>query len=253
MKKPTISPTKLSYRFKLWLVAVVASAVFVGFGYTAVQQNYRLTANNVLVQSLEQVDNYLAQGAAPEQIASSQSPVDPSKSLSPFVIMTDENGKLQASNMQLGASQPVPPKGALEATKNGGENDITWAPQKGTRVAVVIKHFKSDKQAGYIIVGSSLREVEKHINQLTLFATATFVLLAILAAIAIRLKPTATTPFGVPVTPEVVSASDLQALEATASTEVATDAAKPKKTPAKKAKTTKKPTSKKPAKKSPRA
>ncbi|HSX28858.1 MAG TPA: hypothetical protein VLF60_05415 [Candidatus Saccharimonadales bacterium] len=175
------TPSLSSIRFKYWLLAVVASAIVVGFGSVAIQQNYRQNANDPQVQYAEDISNALEQGASPDQLGGG-STVDPRKSLGLFLIVTDENKKVQTSTMSLDNNSPVPPDGTFTAAKKGKEQRFTWQPQKDVRVAVVMKHF-GGKQSGFIMVARSLTEIEKRETQLMGMSFAAFVALVVVATI----------------------------------------------------------------------
>jgi sensor histidine kinase regulating citrate/malate metabolism len=184
MKQQLIPMTKISTRLRLWLLAVLASVILVGFGYVAVQQNYRLSANDPLVQNAELIKSYLSAGAQADQLSNGS--VDPSKSLNMFFAVTDDNQKLQGGSLQVNGGTPLPPKGVFEAAKKNGTDKITWTPAKGVRTAIVVSHYTGTK-SGYVIVGTSLKEVEQHINELTLMAAATLALLIAISTAGARM------------------------------------------------------------------
>lgn len=183
MKKLQTLYSRLTNRFKYWVLMVVASAVIVGFAYVAVQQNYRENANDPQVQYAQDISAALEQGASPEQLGGN-SPVDPRKSLGLFLMVMDENKKVLASSMQLDGN-PVPANGNFDAAKKGQER-FTWKPQKDTRIAAVMQHYKGQKP-GFILVGRSLKEVEKREQQLMLMAVASFLALLALSTVAVRI------------------------------------------------------------------
>jgi sensor histidine kinase regulating citrate/malate metabolism len=184
MKQQLFPMTKISTRVRLWLMAVLASVVIVGFGYVAVQQNYRLSANDPLVQNAELIKSYLSAGAQADQLSNGS--VDPSKSLNMFFAVADDKQKLLGGSLQVNGSTPLPPKGVFEAAKKNGTSKVTWAPAKGVRTAIVVTHYTGTK-SGYVIVGTSLKEVEQHVNQLTLMAGATLALLVVISTAAVWL------------------------------------------------------------------
>jgi hypothetical protein len=229
----------LSPRTKTWLLTVLASAIVVGFSYLAVQQNYRLGANDSLVQNAELLESYLSAGAQPDQLANGA--VDPTKSLSMFFAITDDNQKPIGGSLQVNGTTPLPPKGVFETAQKKGVDEITWQPAKGVRTAIVVKHFKGTKQSGYVVVGSSLREVESHENQLTLMALIAFLALVAVDTLAVvSLVPRQ--PKAVTKVVAKAESTPLRELEAEAAP------AKQAKKTAAKAKTTKKKTTRKASK-----
>ena len=185
MKKLQMFYSRLTIRFKYWVLLVVASAVIVGFGYVAVQQNYRDAANDPQVQYAQDISNALEQGASPEALGGN-SPVDPRKGLGLFLVVIGEDKKVLASSMQLeGANNPVPPNGTFDAAKKEQQR-FTWKPAKDVRVAAVMQHY-AGKKPGYILVARSLKETEKREQQLTLTALASFLALLAISTVAVRI------------------------------------------------------------------
>ena len=56
----------------------------------------------------------------------------------------------------MGTSRPVYPKGVLDLVANGGEDKVTWQPQKGLRYATVVVEYSG----GFIVTGHSLLETD---------------------------------------------------------------------------------------------
>lgn len=131
--------------------------------YTVGHQIYRSSANDPQIQASEDL---AAQAADKKNIALSSSKVDIKTSLSSFVIVFNEKGELVQSNATLNGSDPTIPQGVLENAKSKGQNRITWQPEDGVRLAIVVTYYKKDSSEGYILVGRSLRETEKRIGML---------------------------------------------------------------------------------------
>ena len=148
--------------------------------YAAVQQDLRQNANDPQIQIAEHAAVALESG---QQIPSLDVSVDIGKSLSPFVIIYDEFGKVLTSNGVLDDKVPVPPLGVLENAKIKGENRVTWQPSINVRIAAVVTHF-SGKQSGFVLAGRSLREVEKREDQTFKFAAAGWLLSVFVLTIA---------------------------------------------------------------------
>ena len=93
---------------------------------------------------------------------------DIKKSLATFVIILDKQGKTVTSTAQLNGQIPNIPLGVFQYAQTHQENRLTWQPENGLRFATVVIPY-GDK-SGYVLVGRSLREVEKRIDQMTFFA-----------------------------------------------------------------------------------
>lgn len=145
---------------RTFITAIFILTILSGLVYASVQQSLRQSANDPQIQIAEDLIGALAAGAKVENVI----PVgafDISKSLAPFVIITDANGKVVKSSAMLNNESPVPPMGSLLAAKNNGENRITWEPASNARSAIVITHYTTQSGEGYVIAGRSLRETEK--------------------------------------------------------------------------------------------
>lgn len=151
--------------FRIWIPLAVAVLLMGGLAYVASQQVYRQSANDPQVQISEDVAGILAAGQDPAALEG-ETKIDIGKSLSTFIVILGEDGKVISSNAVLDNQVPQIPKGALDAAKAKGSNKLTWMPSGGHRYAAVITPYGGDKP-GYVLVGRSLREVESRVHQLT--------------------------------------------------------------------------------------
>lgn len=150
-----------------WVIFGVVVTLLSGMVYGAGQYILRADANDPQVQMAE--DRAVAlTGGTPIDIVIPKTMVDMANSLSPFVIVADENGKLVASSATLDGEKPVPPAGVFMYSKEHGENRVTWQPQPGVRVAVVVKPYHTGNKGGFVLAGRSLREVEERKSALGL-------------------------------------------------------------------------------------
>lgn len=141
---------------------MVITLIF-GTIYAAVQQDYRQSANDPQIQIAEDTVASLERGARPQPVPLA-SQLDISKTLSPFIIIYSATGTPMFATAQLGGKEPTLPEGVLSYTEDHGENRLTWQPQDDVRIAAVIK----TSTAGYVLVGRSLREIEKRESELSL-------------------------------------------------------------------------------------
>lgn len=158
---------------KIFAVVAVALTLAVAAAYVLVQQNMRMNANDPQVEITEGIVEALSQGQDP-QAFSSLNPTDLTKSLSPFVIVYDGEGKAISGTAELDGQIPTPPKGVFDAAKAKGQNRLSWEPKEKVRVAAVVTPYSavasdasSSPSSGYVLVGRSLREVESRIQTLT--------------------------------------------------------------------------------------
>lgn len=151
---------------RVWLPGVVAATILAGLVYVALQQTLRLGANDPQIQMAEDTAAALGAGAEARTLVPTQ-PVDIARSLAPFLVVFDREGRVVASSATLDGATPTLPTGVLDATRQGGENRRTWEPRPGVRIASVITAVNGGA-GGYVLAGRSLREVESRIDLLGL-------------------------------------------------------------------------------------
>jgi hypothetical protein len=151
---------------KAWLPFALGITVLAGLVYTSVQQVYRMGANDPQIQMAEDAASALAAGQ-PAGALVPAGKIDIARSLAPYWVVFDANGKVLASDAVLNGETPILPTGVMEYTRQHGEDRISYQPQPGVRSAVVVAAANGG-QAGFVMVGRSLREVEDRINNLAL-------------------------------------------------------------------------------------
>jgi hypothetical protein len=148
---------------KLWLPLAAVITVLAGLVYLAVQQSYRMGANDPQIQMAEDAAAALAAGQAAQSIVP-VGKIDIAQSLAPYLIVFDASGKPIASNAVLHGQTPDVPPGIIDYTRQHGEDRISWQPEAGVRSAAIIVAANGG-QAGFVLAGRSMREVEKRIDQ----------------------------------------------------------------------------------------
>lgn len=153
-----------------------------GLSYLLIQQNARLSANEIPLQLTEDGVTAIMNGESAYYVVP-RNIVDISESLSPFVMVIDDSKKVIESSGKLHGGILEIPDGVLDYVKEKGENRITWQPEAGVRIALVARYFSRAKgypTSGFVVAGKSLREVEKRTGTLgnqTLFICAGLLLL----------------------------------------------------------------------------
>ena len=147
-----------------FLPLAVSITLIYGAVYIIVQQNYRISANDPQIQLAEDAAAALDQGQSTQAIIPSTQ-VDIASSLSPYVVVFDDTGKAVASSGILHGQFPSMPNGVFDATREIGEDRLTWQPEPGVRSATVIVHYHG-AHTGFVMAGRSLREVENRIDML---------------------------------------------------------------------------------------
>ena len=170
--------------FNAVILAGIATGIALAL-YAIPQQVLRNGANDPQIQLATDAAARLEGGAAlAEAIPAGE--VDMARSLAPFVIAYDDQGRPLASQAKLNGGVPVPPAGVFDFVRQHGEERVSWQPilgsARGVRVAAVVERV-SGAQPGFVIAGRSLREVEARIEQVRIMAGLTW--LGMLALIAI--------------------------------------------------------------------
>ncbi len=163
--------TRIIRALRLWLPFAVVVTAFCALVYVVVQQSLRQGANDPQIQLAEDAAAALDQGKSAQSVLPSAQ-VEFSTSLAPFLVVYDLDGKPVASSGLLNGSLPQYPMGALQASRQSGENRVTWQPGPSVRIASVAVPYKE----GYVVAGRSLREVELRESQAELFAAGTWLL-----------------------------------------------------------------------------
>lgn len=146
--------------FIAWLPLGAVIVIFSGLVYAAVQQSYRMSANDPQIQVAEDVALAVSNGQAPpDSIVPTQPSADMAKSLSTFLAIYSATGTPIGSSVALDGKLPIPPAGMFDYVRQHGEFKETWEPKPGLRIAAVMVPYNG-LQSGFILVGRSLREVE---------------------------------------------------------------------------------------------
>ena len=155
--------TKLISRRPFFYQALCLSAVafFLALGgYIVMQQTIRRAANQPQQQM---ADDAVRKYTTYDRVSSTCSPscTDLGTSLQPFTIAYDENLRIINSDAILNNAIPTPPPGVFENARRFGSNTLTWQPQPGVRLAIVVRHFTGAHNSGFVLVGRSLATAEQ--------------------------------------------------------------------------------------------
>jgi len=165
--------------------ALVLSGLATGLAlalYAIPQQVLRQGANDPqiamatdLVAVLERGDlaATLQQGALPT-VAGGAGAVDIAHSLSPFVIVYDDQGRTLVSQALLDGKPPVPPAGIFNYVRNHNEDRFSWQPRRSVRIAAVVQRVDGP-HPGFVLAGRNMREVEAREEQVGQMAALTWI------------------------------------------------------------------------------
>jgi len=170
------------------LVLAAISTVLALALYAIPQQVLRQGANDPQIGLAGDLVARLEAGVAATEAVPAGT-VDMARSLTPFLIVYDDQGKAVASQAQLNGQTPVLPRGVLDFVRTHGEERVSWQPvpgsMHGVRIAAVVERV-GGAHPGFVVAGRSLREVEAREAQVEEMAGAAWVgmLLLILAGTA---------------------------------------------------------------------
>ena len=153
-----------------WLPFAFTIILSIGTAYGLAHQTQRQAANDPQIQIAEEIVEYLSRGNPVESLGLTPSTVDLEKSLAFFITVVDSQYNQVASTAFLGTDSPAIPSGVFAEAKLRKQNRVTWEPAKNVRHATVAQYYESGENSGYIVVGKSLREVEKRANSLLIIS-----------------------------------------------------------------------------------
>jgi hypothetical protein len=180
--------SELRRALAFFLPAAVLLTLTCGLVYGEVQQDLRNGADDPQVQLAEDAAARLDAGSPPASVVGSVS-IDLGRTLSPFVAIYDPAGTVLATDGRLDGRPPAPPIGVLTTAAAKGRDRVTWQPQPGVRIALVVVPWRG----GTVAAGRSLRLVEEREDQALLLAAAAWLVglggLALAALVAGRIWP----------------------------------------------------------------
>ena len=178
------SLTRPALIFNAFVLAGIATGVALAL-YAIPQHVLRSGLNDPQIQMAGDAAARLQQGISPEEAIGAGPQVDLAQSLSPFVIVYDEQGHPVASQGVLNGTAPVPPGGVFDNVRQHGEERLSWQPVRGTngvRIAAVVRRVNG-AHPGFVLAGRNMREVESRIADVRTMAELTW--LGMLALIAV--------------------------------------------------------------------
>jgi hypothetical protein len=137
--------------------AIIVSGILLAM-YATVQQVHRTAANDPQLQLARDISARINTNDIAHLLPDDT--IDISESLATFVALYNSKGEPVGSTGMLDGKFPQIPKGVFEYAKANKENDITWEPRPGVRMAMVVESVPSSSQVSYVAVGRSLQEVE---------------------------------------------------------------------------------------------
>jgi hypothetical protein len=162
--------------FNAFILAGISSGIALAL-YAIPQQVVRNGANDPQIQLATDAVARLEDGASPSEAISAGN-VDMARSLAPFIIAYDDQGKPLASQANLNGGIPVLPGGVFDYVRQHGEERVSWQPilgnTRGVRIAAVVERVRG-AHPGFVLAGRSLREVEAREAQVQQMAGVTWI------------------------------------------------------------------------------
>lgn len=146
-----------------WLPLATVTTLLCGLVYGVAQQGWRQAANEPQAGLALDAADRLGRGDEVAAVLPAP-PIDVGRSLSPFLIVYGEDQRPIASSGLLHGATPTLPDGVLDTARVRGENRLTWQPEPGVRLAAVVAPVQGE-QTGYVLAARSLRDVERHIDE----------------------------------------------------------------------------------------
>lgn len=168
-----------------WLAIVGAATIIIMASYVFAYQSARSAANELPRIISSAVERQLKSGAAP---ADTVPPSDTNlRDLSNgFVIITDEKAQILTTSAKLDGKPAMPPTSSFVLAKKHGQNELTWQPTKGLRLATLIKPYENGDVKLFIVSGQSLAETEKRLSSFIAVAILAWLATIIWVTLALR-------------------------------------------------------------------
>jgi hypothetical protein len=164
-----------------WLALALCWSLVAGTIVFVAHWQLRTGANDPQVQMAEDAARQLAAGIEPAAVVPRGGVVPVESSLATWLAVYDANGTPLLSSGSYAGKAPDLPGGVLEFARKQGGHRLSWQPRPGVRQALVVVPVPD---AGYVVAGRSLREVEARKQQVL-----ELVLLAWLVGLAGLLLP----------------------------------------------------------------
>jgi hypothetical protein len=148
----------MRYNFLTHAAAAIIITIICGLIYATVQQAHRSAANDPQLQLAIDLKNKLNAGQSIEKLLPPDT-IDIARSFGIFMVLYDNSGEAIYATGMLDGKMPQLPKGVLDFAKKNKEDVLTWQPQKGVRMAMVVEAV-TNSNVGFVAVGRSLKEVE---------------------------------------------------------------------------------------------
>jgi hypothetical protein len=132
----------------------------------ASQQIYRTLMDDPQTQLVHDGAFALAHGEVPAQIVPRGQLIDIQYNLAPFIAIYDKTGKPLEASGTLYSKPPQPPLGLFDYTRAQGKHRVSWQPEPGVRIALVMQYVP--EKDWFVVAGRNMQEAEQRMRKLAL-------------------------------------------------------------------------------------
>jgi len=155
---------KYALIFRSWFGYAAMMTLVCILVYITVQQVYRSSANDPQLQMAQDVAIAINKSVDPKSLPATQTGIEISEGLSPYVLVFDPSGNIVAGSATLNGKVLRIPQGVIDYIRKNGRDAASWQPQPGVRQAMVGISAANGK---YIVAaGRSLSPTEERIGRL---------------------------------------------------------------------------------------
>jgi hypothetical protein len=173
---------------RLLIPSILVSAVVMCTGFVVSQQMIRTATDDSSIMIAHSVADMIAQNGS-YMIPDEYRDLEIDRSVSPFVIVFDNNYEIRATTGYMDRRTPVPPLTVFDHARDEGEYRFSWEPAPDVRIAAIVARFDGDS-SGFVLAGKSLREAEARIDDsATIFMVGWAALTAALLVFSIMVRP----------------------------------------------------------------
>jgi hypothetical protein len=148
-----------SHAIAFILVTIIHSVIYFG-----IQQTYRTGADDPQTALIDEISHDLENNLPVDRFFSAAA-ADLKWSSMPFVALYDSSQRPLRSSASINSKFPLLPAGVLDEAARTGSNHVTWQPDAGTRLAIVVKRLNKGPVA-FAASGRSLHYVEMRTSSL---------------------------------------------------------------------------------------
>lgn len=151
--------------FKAWLPLAVLATFMAGTICMITHFILRQSANDPQIQQAQDWADQIEGGTDPNRLTLGAF-IDPARSLAPFGIVYDQDGRIVASSVAA-PSTMLQPNGVFDTVDASAAKEAryTWQPVNGERYAAVLKRATLQEKSYYVLAGRNIKQVDERISR----------------------------------------------------------------------------------------